>query len=215
MSELERTLESIRDIGPQRATPSSVARIQAQAKQLAAEVDELRDREVSVGSMDDFADMAKQLAALREENERLKSSRQRLFDLVRHCRIELHDEGLITDEEYAILADDPDSLSRLHGYDSLAEELARLRDERAVHVGEIEHLRAENDRLKSKNARLKAAYGHMEQEVSALRDREITLGTVDDMFDLMHQRNMLQGRIVELEEELAKALSATSGESEE
>lgn len=72
MSELERTLESIRDIGPQRATPSSVARIQAQAKQLAAEVDELRDREVSVGLMDDFADMAKQIAALREENERLK-----------------------------------------------------------------------------------------------------------------------------------------------
>lgn len=97
----------------------------------------------------ELVEARQQLAALREENERLKSSRQRLFDLVRHCRIELHDEGLITDEEYAILVDDPDSLSRLHGYDSLAEELARLRDERAVHVGEIENLYKENNQLQA------------------------------------------------------------------
>lgn len=43
--------------------------------------------------------------------------------------MELHDVGLISDDEYAILVDDPDSLARLHGYDSMAEENERLRGE--------------------------------------------------------------------------------------
>lgn len=72
---------------------------------------------------------SQQLAALREDNERLRSAHQRLFDLARYCRMELHDVGLISDDEYAILVDDPDSLARLHGYDSMAEENERLRGE--------------------------------------------------------------------------------------
>ena len=48
---------------------------------------------------------------------------QRLFDLVRHQRIELHTEGLITDEEYAMLASEHASVRRLEDYDVLRAKL--------------------------------------------------------------------------------------------
>ena len=54
---------------------------------------------------------------------------ERLLDLVRYMRAELHDEGLITDEEYATLASvGAGSARRLEGYDALRAENARLRD---------------------------------------------------------------------------------------
>lgn len=42
--------------------------------------------------------------------------------------------------------------------------------------------------LRSENARLKSAHGHMEQELRVLRDREIAVGMVDDTLDLIRQR---------------------------
>jgi hypothetical protein len=48
--------------------------------------------------------------------ENLAEDRLRLWDLVRYCRYELHDAGLITDEEYAELACDGDSVVRLAYY---------------------------------------------------------------------------------------------------
>jgi hypothetical protein len=44
---------------------------------------------------------------------------QRLRDLVRHQRGPLHGAGLITDEEYAALAEDHGAVARLEGYDAL------------------------------------------------------------------------------------------------
>ena len=44
---------------------------------------------------------------------------QRLWDLVRHQRAELHETDLITDEEYAMLAEDHPAVARLETYDSL------------------------------------------------------------------------------------------------
>lgn len=57
----------------------------------------------------------------------------RLFDLVRYCRAQLHEDGLITDTEYAWLAADADlakgdgspSPRRLEEYDEISK---RLRD---------------------------------------------------------------------------------------
>jgi hypothetical protein len=43
---------------------------------------------------------------------------QRLFDLVRYKRSELHEDGLITDEEYATLAQEHGAVKRLEDYDA-------------------------------------------------------------------------------------------------
>jgi transposase len=47
----------------------------------------------------------------------------RLFDLVRYSRAELHESGLITDEEYVMLASDSASVERLEDYDKLRAKL--------------------------------------------------------------------------------------------
>ena len=62
----------------------------------------------------------------------------RLFDLVRHCRACLHEEGLITDKEYAwlcaeaLMATSPSggspSARRLEDYDQLRERIKRLEE---------------------------------------------------------------------------------------
>lgn len=43
---------------------------------------------------------------------------QRLFDLVRYMRTELHVAGLITDDEYAALAQEHAAVARLEDYDA-------------------------------------------------------------------------------------------------
>jgi hypothetical protein len=55
---------------------------------------------------------------------------QRLFDLVRYCRAELHQQDLITDEEYTLLLAGPDgkcSVSNLESYDDIRAKLTTLR----------------------------------------------------------------------------------------
>lgn len=59
------------------------------------------------------------------ENERLR-------DLVRYCRHQLHDEGLITSEELAVLALSPDgveSVKRLENYDAMMAQIEELHAE--------------------------------------------------------------------------------------
>ena len=46
---------------------------------------------------------------------------QRVHDLVRFMRQELHQEGLITDEEYAVLAQDHGAVVRLEDYDAVVQ----------------------------------------------------------------------------------------------
>lgn len=48
---------------------------------------------------------------------------QRMWDLVRHQRSELLQEGLITEDEYAELAQDHAAVKRLEDYDELAAKL--------------------------------------------------------------------------------------------
>lgn len=52
-------------------------------------------------------------------------SHQRLFDLLRYCRGTLHEADLISDEEYATLAEDHGAVARLEGYDGARQQGAR------------------------------------------------------------------------------------------
>lgn len=57
---------------------------------------------------------------------------QRLLDLVRFMRIELHEQDLITDEEYAALVADSEKgqrVARLEGYDAMRNALTRAEQE--------------------------------------------------------------------------------------
>lgn len=54
----------------------------------------------------------------------LKASHERLHDLVRYKRSELHTDGLISDDEYAeLLTAQPGAVKRLEGYDAAIEKL--------------------------------------------------------------------------------------------
>jgi len=57
--------------------------------------------------------------------DRLREENLRLLDLVRYQRSELHEAGLITDEEYASLASEKGSVSRLESYDTLRDRLRK------------------------------------------------------------------------------------------
>lgn len=72
--------------------------------------------------------------AINTSTEALAKENQRLFDLVRYQRADLHEAGLINDKEYADLATEQDgkmkgSVARLESYDQLAKDNAELREE--------------------------------------------------------------------------------------
>jgi hypothetical protein len=57
--------------------------------------------------------------------EQVAASLQRMTDLVRYARLFLHNEGLITDEEYtSILQDSEGRVARLEGYDAAIKQVA-------------------------------------------------------------------------------------------
>lgn len=58
---------------------------------------------------------------------------QRLFDLVRQQRMELHEAGLISDEEYMELAKDHPAVERLETYDELRKQLAAAEERARQH----------------------------------------------------------------------------------
>lgn len=64
---------------------------------------------------------------LSHEINRLCSVLQRYKDLIRHQRNELHTAGLISDDEYAGLAEDAGAVERLESYDAARDENVRLR----------------------------------------------------------------------------------------
>lgn len=56
------------------------------------------------------------------DEEREDLSVQRMMDLIRHQRNELHEAGLITDGEFALLAQDHAAVARLEDYATLRKE---------------------------------------------------------------------------------------------
>lgn len=67
----------------------------------------------------------------------------RLMDLVRHQRHELHEEGLISDEEFAALVADSDGgkrVARLESYDEVKAQLLEARARLAASDNQVERL---------------------------------------------------------------------------
>ncbi|WP_309386070.1 hypothetical protein [Cerasicoccus frondis] len=93
------------------------------------------DREEVERLQEILATARRDYAELETELAEAKAHAYRLFDLVRYARSELHEAGLLSDREYADLADDGVSLERLERYTQLrarVEELERDRDLQAV-----------------------------------------------------------------------------------
>lgn len=100
---------------------------------------------------------------------------QRVIDMLRFCRSELHQAGLITDQEYAdIVMIGSESARRLESYDVLRAELSSVR-------AELERVKAERDELR------KAMSG----------------GDWIDLVKLIDERNAFCVRAAQLEADLA------------
>ena len=106
---------------------------------------------------------------------------QRLFDLVRYARAMLHEDDLITDEEYAMLAGDHPAVARLEEYDDLRVEVERLKRELDVcgYVERTDKLLSQRDEARAQasdyamqdEARV-ARITELEDEVTRLRDEK-------------------------------------------
>jgi hypothetical protein len=81
---------------------------------------------VSLSDSEFYELVRKEVTALLCQIETLTDTNKRLGDLVRHQRSELHDAELITDEEYAALAEDHAAVARLEGYDALRAKLGAV-----------------------------------------------------------------------------------------
>jgi hypothetical protein len=82
---------------------------------------------------------------------------QRMWDLVRYMRGKLHTDGLITDEEFALLVVDHPAVARLEAYDMLRVENKRLRAEFAEVAAQSERFRQGLVAAQEENLRLRDA----------------------------------------------------------
>lgn len=96
------------------------------------------------------------LAESQRDNAQLRAEKQRLFDLVRQQRMELHESGLISDKEYADLAMAKGSVERLETYDELRSELADLNEWKKGMKGIEDHYRVKEQLNNTKEELAKA-----------------------------------------------------------
>lgn len=102
---------------------------------------------------------------------------RRLFDLVRYMRSELHEDELITDEEYALLLDDSKSVNRLHTYDQARENFDR----------KIGKLKKENDDLNAQIIRLSQSQSVKQHKMCG---RKVTYSDKSEAFCEARKRKM-------------------------
>lgn len=70
---------------------------------------------------------------------------QRMQDMVRHCRADLHRDGLLDEVEYAALCADPGAVARLEDYDGVRREREQLRAQASEAIGLLEVAGHRND----------------------------------------------------------------------
>ena len=106
-----------------------------------------------------FTVAGKRMEELCDEVERLQKENERLRDLVRYCRGDLHHEGLITDQEYAALLSDSEAVSRLEGYDATKQQ---AREEALEEVlGYVRHHQERTERSEGTHLSPTAAAMHV------------------------------------------------------
>jgi hypothetical protein len=99
---------------------------------------------------------------------------QRLHDLVRQQRMELHAAGLISNEEYAELDCDHIAIARLESYDELKAREAALIEERdclkAQYDAVVESLKEHADRAKRRGEEIARLTAERDEAVKALHE---------------------------------------------
>lgn len=96
---------------------------------------------------------------------------ERLFDLVRHQRAELHEADLISDEEYAALATATGSVDRLHKYDDMRERIIALERNAIEQTATILRIRQEAQTLFDANQAANAHIGAIADECKKFKER--------------------------------------------
>lgn len=109
-------------------TPERVTRIEEMFRDCGQELCPIRRHFTGTAAeatkaIQDFLDWYKKVLAERQERGKLH---QRLFDLLRHQRGELHTVNLISNDEFAELAKDHPAVDRLESYDAARERIAQL-----------------------------------------------------------------------------------------
>lgn len=84
--------------------------------------------------------VCKKLLTAEQRVKEVEKERERLFDLVRYQRAELHQAELISDGEYTSLLADYSSKARLETYDDMRKQLSILRTEYRNALEEIKKL---------------------------------------------------------------------------
>lgn len=109
---------------------------------------------------------------------------ERLYDLVRYQRAELHEAGLITDEEYgAMMSDKGASRKRLETYDNLRTALAAKERENGEQALSYQILRASHtalvEQMTVEAELLKELYASRDEAVRLLRRAKLYLENGD------------------------------------
>lgn len=82
-----------------------------------------------INDRDEYTDeLEAKVRTLERELNEAKKETERLFDLVRYQRAELHQENLISDDEYVALLADSESKKRLETYDDMRQQLTTAKD---------------------------------------------------------------------------------------
>lgn len=114
---------SIPPLCPQHANASR----QELLRQLAEQGEKLKAAEVlASASLLGKSAAEHRVSALCTERDGLKGRLERAMDLVRYKRAELHDDELITNEEYSDLLQIPGAVARLESYDVMREKVNAL-----------------------------------------------------------------------------------------
>jgi hypothetical protein len=129
---------------------------------------------------------AEEAAKAENENagdlEAARDTIQRLTDLVRYQRGPLHDTGLISDEEYAVLAGDHAAVARLEGYDALRAALTAAQAE--VDAGRAHTLALEQQNISLLRWQSVASDAHVDHLCRIIRSLAVSDETPRVLRDL-------------------------------
>jgi hypothetical protein len=128
----------------------------------------------------------------------IRADTQRMWDLIRYKRQELHTDNLISNEEYAALAEDHVAVKRLENYDKLVAPLERrLENLKRIVKQEYWHWQGDgSDHLESLSCPIIITSVQMSTLEQA---HNLSLDTVDK---LQNQRDELQRKVAALEKQL-------------